>query len=580
MCLLSAIFYSISCTYTLAAQQDGKASDCVVHIGGYLVDSHNDPVPGAWIQPVINGRPYMAIAAQNSKETRNIEGLTTTSADGAYQVAIDISGKALRTAKIGLDIRKPNFEKKRIVIPVEKMAALDRNRYIKIDIQIKRIIEPAFWIATGIFLLTYIFISLELLHRTLAAMLGASLMLIITYTIGALDPQYHIISYEQAIRAIDMNVVFLLMGMMIIVGILKKTGVFQWCAYKTCQLTRGKIFLSAVALMSLTATISAFLDNVTTMLLLTPIAIEIAVLIGLAPMALLIPLIFASNIGGTATLIGDPPNIMIGSYTGLTFMDFARTLTPIAAMCMLCLAVFTRLFYRQAYRETAAKDMKSVMARLRMEYRIKDRALLIVGMAIMSLTIGLFMCHGLFHMEVSIAALFGASLLLTYAVVTKRVNLLDLIRKDIEWATLLFFIFLFIIVGAVQATGLLAIIADKVLNLSHGGLTAAVCLILWVSAVMSAIVDNIPFTATMLPVVAYLTKIIPGAESGVLWWALAVGACLGGNGTPIGASANVVTIGIAETLGYRVRFFDFIKGALTYMIISVAIANICLVLFY
>jgi Na+/H+ antiporter NhaD/arsenite permease-like protein len=191
-----------------------------------------------------------------------------------------------------------------------------------------------------------------------------------------------------------------------------------------------------------------------------------------------------------------------------------------------------------------------------------------------------FITHGYWHMEVSIPALFGAGILFTYGILSKKVKMLELIEKDIEWTTLLFFIFLFIVVGAVEETGLLALIADWVLKLSRGNLMAAICLILWVSAIMSAFVDNIPFTATMLPITAYLTKVIPGADSNVLWWALSLGACLGGNGTMIGASANVVTMGIAEAAGHPIRFFAFMKYAFCYMLISVAICNAWLLIFY
>jgi Na+/H+ antiporter NhaD/arsenite permease-like protein len=193
----------------------------------------------------------------------------------------------------------------------------------------------------------------------------------------------------------------------------------------------------------------------------------------------------------------------------------------------------------------------------------------------MGLVVSFFITHGYWHMEVSIPALFGAGLLFSYGILTKKVKMLELIEKDIEWMTLLFFIFLFIIVGAVEETGLLALIADWVLHLSKGNLVATICLILWVSAIMSAFVDNIPFTATKLPITAYLTKVIPGAtESNALWWALALGVCLSGNGTIIGASANVVTVGIAEAAGHHISFFGFMKYAFFYMLISVAICNV------
>ena len=411
-------------------------------------------------------------------------------------------------------------------------------------------------------------------------MLGAAIMLVISYTIGTINPEYHIFSYESAIHAIDMNVVFLLMGMMIIVGILKHTGVFQWTAYKCFQVSKGNVIVLAIILMSFTAVASAFLDNVTTMLLLTPVTIEIALSLGISPIALLIPEILASNIGGTATLIGDPPNIMIGSYAGLTFLEFVINLTPVCLVCMAVLFGYTKIAHRKDYAGAHIEDIQAFIAKLREEYKITDSNLLSVGLIIMAIVIAMFLTHGIWHMEVSIAALFGAALLFTYGILTKKVNLLELIEKDIEWTTLLFFMFLFILVGAVEEAGLLDLIADWVLHLSHGSLVASICLILWVSAIMSAFVDNIPFTATMLPIVAYLSKVIPGAESNVLWWALAFGACFGGNGTMIGASANVVTLGIAESAGYPIRFFGYMKVGFLYMLISVAVANVWLLLFY
>lgn len=244
------------------------------------------------------------------------------------------------------------------------------------------------------------------------------------------------------------------------------------------------------------------------------------------------------------------------------------------------LLLYNKFFYGKAYSRARVADIDGFIAVLKQEYKITDRTLLGYGLFTMGLVICFFITHVYWHMEVSIPALFGAGLLFSYAIVTKKVRMLELIEKDIEWTTLLFFIFLFMLVGAVEEAGLLSLIADWVLKLSQGNLVAAVCLILWVAAIMSAFVDNIPFTATMLPIVAYLTKVIPGAESNVLWWALALGACFGGNGTLIGASANVVTIGIAEAAGHHISFFGFMKYAFAYMIVSVAICNIWLLILY
>ncbi len=551
-----------------------QAEDYTVFVTGTVMDSHKEPVPSARVRVMINGAPRTLIEAHKQVDQ------TETSSHGTYQIEFVLPALIKDTAVIQLEIYKPSYKKSTITFSPEKCAQQGTRLYLVEDIEMERVLGPAFYIATAVFLLAYLAISFELLHRTVAAMLGASIMLIVTYTIGTFNPDYQIISFERAIHAIDMNVIFLLMGMMIIVGILKNTGVFQWCAYKSFQIARGNIMaLSAISMIFIAVT-SAFLDNVTTMLLYTPVLIEISLVLNISPLVLLLPGVMASNVGGTTTLIGDPPNIMIGSYTGLTFMAFVRNLTLVCAVSMVVLLFYSKVFYGRAYASGKVKDVDQFIAKLREEYKITDKSLLRYGLFIMALVISFFATHGYWHMEVSIPALFGAGILFTYSILTRKVKMLALIEKDIEWTTLLFFIFLFIIVGAVEETGLLSLIADWVLHLSKGNLIAAICLILWVSAIMSAFVDNIPFTATMLPITAYLTKVIPGAETNVLWWALALGACLGGNGTMIGASANVVTVGIAEAAGHKIRFFGFMKFAFLYMVISVAISNVWLLLFY
>lgn len=543
-------------------------------ISGTVLDTHNEPVKEAPIRLLVNGRHLKLMAEHKLKD--EIE----TSSLGTYQAEFNLPSGQIK-ADIQLEVSKTSFRKITVGFTKNDFAQKGDNFYIVRDIEMPRILGPAFYISTIVFILAYILISFELLHRTLAAMLGATIMLIITYTFGTINPDYRIISFDRAMGAIDMNVVFLLMGMMIIVGILKHTGLFQWCAYKSFQIARGKVMILSMVLMTFTAISSAFLDNVTTMLLLTPVTIEIAIALGISPLILLMPEILASNIGGTATLIGDPPNIMIGSYTGLTFMQFVNNLALVCVISLAVLFVHTKLFYGKKYAKAKIDDIDGFIAKLREECRITDKTLLGYGLLVLGMVIALFITHGYWHMEVSIAALFGAGILFTYSILTKRVNLLELVEKDIEWTTLLFFMFLFMLVGAVEETGLLALIADYVLDLSKGNLTMAICLILWVSAIMSAFVDNIPFTATMLPITAYLTQVIPGAaESNVLWWALALGACFGGNGTMIGASANVVTVGIAEAAGYPIKFISFMKVAFLYMIISVAIANAWLLIFF
>jgi Na+/H+ antiporter NhaD/arsenite permease-like protein len=560
--------------FLVFAEDNSQQNMDKIHISGIILDNHKEPVKEAEIKLLVDGKPYKIL-----KEHGKLDKVISSS-QGTFQLDFQLPKGLIETGKIQLEIAKTSFKKTVVEIKKEDFAVKGNEFYVNKNIILERYIGPAFWIATIVFVVTYALISFELLHRTVAAMLGAATMLILTYTLGTINPDFHILSFERAIEAIDMNVIFLLMGMMVIIGVLKHTGVFQWCAYMSYKLARGNVMVLSIISFFFIAITSAFLDNVTAMLLYTPVLIEISIALKINPLSLLIPGIMASNVGGTATLIGDPPNIMIGSYTGLTFMQFVYALTPVVLICMIALVIYNKFFYSKEYKKGKVDDVDAFLSYLREEYKITDKTLLTYGLIVMLIVIGFFATHGYWHMEVSIPALFGAGILFTYAVLTKKVKMLELIEKDIEWTTLLFFIFLFIIVGAVEEVGLLAIIADWVHNLSAGNLTVAICLILWVSARMSAFVDNIPFTATMLPIVAYLTKVIPGAESNVLWWALALGACLGGNGTMIGASANVVTIGIAESAGYKISFFGFMKYAFVYMLITIIISNIWLLLFY
>ena len=569
--VMLTFLFSVDRSVVSAEEMEGDT----FFIAGTVMDSHKEPVDEASVKVLVNGQPQKVMAGHKWTDG------TETSSHGTYRLEGELPSGHIANANIQLEISKPGYRKAAVDLKKEDFAQKSRSFYTMKDIRMLRIPGPAFYVATIVFLLTYALISFELLHRSVAAMIGASVMLIVTYTAGTLNPDYHIISFERAVRTIDMNVIFLLMGMMIIVGVLKHTGVFQWCAYMSFKIARGNVMILAIISMIFIAITSAFLDNVTTMLLYTSVLIEISLALKISPFALLIPGVMASNVGGTATLIGDPPNIMIGSYTGLTFMQFVTNLTLVCIIAMIALIIYNKFFYAKEYSRAKVENVDEFIGSLREEYKITDKTLLGYGLFIMALVISLFVTHGYWHMEVSIPALFGAGILFTYGILSKKVKMLELIEKDIEWMTLLFFIFLFILVGSVEETGLLSLIADWVLKLSQGNLTAAICLILWVSAIMSAFVDNIPFTATMLPIAAYLTKVIPGAaESNVLWWALALGACFGGNGTLIGASANVVTVGIAEAAGHPIRFFAFMKYAFVYMLISVAICNAWLLIFY
>jgi len=563
-CGLIVLFFAATTLCWSAEKADPGPSDLLT-LTGTVNNSQGKGLNDAGLTIVVEGKGIHRVEKILADE------------EGSFQYRLALPQGELSGAKIALEASRPSYKSSTPIalkhIVFEYKDENGNSHYLAHeDIVLQRAVTPAFWIATLILLGVYVLIAFELFHRTLAALIGAALLLTVSYTLGTFYPGYFILSFEDAVRAIDMNVIFLLMAMMIIVGVMKKTGVFQWLALKSYEASKGNIYVLCAILMVVTAVISAFLDNVTTMLLVTPVTVEISRALKLNPVTLLLPEVFASNVGGTATLIGDPPNIMIGSYGGLTFMDFVRHLAPICFIVLAVAIVYYVFYFRKEYRQADTGNVREMAEALREEYRIKDARLLKICLIILGVTILLFIMHGALHMEPSIAALIGAGTLL----VLSGTDIVEMLEHEIEWPTLIFFIMLFIVVGGAESTGLIQVIADGVRDLSKGSLVIAVILILWVSAIASAFIDNIPFTATMLPIVAYLNQTIPGAEGGILWWALALGACLGGNGTLIGASANVVTVGIAESLGYPVSFMKYMKMAWWPMIISVALCMIWL----
>jgi len=558
--LASWLGFPPSLALSAAKNAVGAPSDYLT-LTGHIINPQEKGVKEVKVKLWVEGKPIRL-----SDELVTREG-------GDFHIMIPFPQGELPAAKMEMEFSKPAYKSSgRIavehILPDHRDAKGSTYYLAHVDFTLHRAITPAFWIATLILVGAYALIAFELLHRTLAAMVGGALMLLISYTAGTFFPDYFILSFEDAIKAIDMNVIFLLMAMMIIVGVMKKTGVFQWLALKSFEVARGNIFALAAVLMFVTAFTSAFLDNVTTMLLITPVTIEISRALKVNPLSLMLPEVFASNVGGTATLIGDPPNIMIGSYAKLSFMDFAQNLTLICLICLAVTILYYLWYFKKDYRKADVGDIKEMTRKLREDYRITDMKLLNLCLIVLGVTIFLFVIHGALHMEPSIASLMGAGALL----VLSRVNIVEMLEHEIEWPTLIFFMMLFIIVAGAEETGLIQAIADWVQDVSKGSLVVAVIMILWVSAIASAFIDNIPFTATMLPIVAYLNQVIPGAESGVLWWSLALGACLGGNGTMIGASANVVTVGLAESMGHHISFMTYMRMAWWPMMITCALA--------
>ena len=408
-----------------------------------------------------------------------------------------------------------------------------------------------------IFLVTYAFIVLEKIPRAVAAASGAALLVL-----------FGVLSQETAIHHIDWNTLGLLIGMMIIVDITRRSGVFGFLAIWVAKKVEGNPIKLLLALSLLTAILSAFLDNVTTVLLIVPVAIAIADTLKIHPTPFLLTQILASNIGGTATLIGDPPNIMISGPAGLSFGDFIINLAP---PVIIILAV-TLLGFYFVYRRELTTDQESIeelMKQNELEY-IKDWALLKKSLLVLGLTILGFILHSVLHVESATIALTGAMLLLILSHEDPEEVFLA-----IEWPTIFFFAGLFILVGGLVEVGVLDRVANWSLSLTGGDPLLMAMLILWISAIFSAFVDNIPFVATMIPLIQKLGALgdFGPEEIKPLWWALALGACLGGNGTLVGASANVIVAGIAEKNGYPITYKQFLKIGFPFMIVSVIIAT-------
>lgn len=422
--------------------------------------------------------------------------------------------------------------------------------------------DVAFWGSIVIFLLAYAMIIWEKINRMVVAMAGGLLMVLVGF-----------LSQETAIKDdIDFNTIGLLIGMMILVAITRRTGVFEALAIWAAKVTKGKP-LGLLGLLGLiTAVASAFLDNVTTVLLIVPVTLTLTDKLDVNPMPFLITEILASNIGGTATLIGDPPNIMIGSAVGLDFTAFIVNLAP-AAIVIMAVTIALLLFWYRNDLEVSEENRQKLL-NLNPQEVIKDWALLKKSLAVLALTIIGFMLHGMLHLESATIALTGAILLM----LVSREEPEDILLH-VEWPTIFFFAGLFILVGGLKSTGVIRELAAWSLTITAGNVEQTGYLILWLSAIASAFIDNIPFVATMIPMLQEMGQ-ISGMNLEPIWWSLALGACLGGNGTLIGASANVIVAGIAEKNGIPISFRHFFKIAFPLMIVSIIISHIYLSLRY
>ncbi len=532
---------------------------------GAVFDNQGVPVHGAIvsIENISTGSSELA----HDNETESIQA--ETQADGRYLLAISQSitrGQILR-------IKRPHFQTEEIQLEANLIDRLNSGETIYMDdILLLRKITPAFWIATIIFVVVLALIALGWLHNTLSAMMGAALIFAVSYLGSLVYPDLFIFNFNRALTYIDWNVIFLIMGMMIVIAVIERTGVFQWMAYMAFKLSVGRTWLLLIILMVVTGVASAFLDNVTTMLLMTPISVQIALSLGINPLALLIPEVFASNVVGISTLVGTPTNILIGSYARISFSDFLVNLTPGVLFALIGLILYSLWIFRKELKSDIDEEMSVLLIeRLEKQAVIKEPTnLKKVGWVGLGMII-LFVTGEHMHMLPSVTAIMGAATLLIWI----RPDVEEMIEA-VDWTTLVFFMTLFICVGAIQEVGLISFIADWIGKLVGENLVLAMLAIVWMGALLSTVIANIPFTAAMLPVIGFLTGNIPGAESKVLFYCLSVGSAMGGNGSLIGASANMVTAGIAERAGYPITYSYFLKKGMPALLITVALASIWL----
>ncbi|EST10905.1 ArsB/NhaD family transporter [Sporolactobacillus laevolacticus] len=414
-----------------------------------------------------------------------------------------------------------------------------------------------------IFIVAYGLIISEKIHRTIASMAGASLLIFLG-----------ILSQNAAIRSIDFNTIGLLTGMMIIVSITAQTGLFKYISIRSAQSVNGRPFALLVVFSLITAIGSAFLDNVTTVLLVVPVTFSIARELRISPIPFLMSEIFMANIGGTATMIGDPPNIMIGSAVPeLSFMDFIVNLAPVILIITVLTILLLAYIYRGSLRGSI--EARTRLAALNAADAIKDKTLLVKALLVLFLTVAGFFLHQIIDVETATIALAGAFLLLLLS----GDRYLERALAGVEWTTIFFFVGLFVLVAGLVETGVISSLAQKALELTGGKLVPTTFLILWMSAIASSFIDNIPFVATMIPLIKDMGE-LGVTQLEPLWWSLSLGACLGGNGLLIGASANLVVAGISGKTGHPITFIRFMKVGIPVMLLSIIISTIYVYLRY
>jgi len=521
-------------------------------IVGRVLDPQGQPVRGARVCLYLNDQSKAAVIGESNH-------------DGVF--FLEYTYRELSSIK--LEVQHPHFKPHEWTARVEKGDALFHHSAFRVpDIEMHRRMSPGFWIAILVFGTVLFLIITERMHSTVAALLGAGLLLVVSLRGSPLGEQFFIFDLERAMSYVDFNVIFLVLGMMIIVGTIERTGVFQWIAYHSYRVSRGHLWLLVIILMLFTSIASALLDNVTTVLLVAPISIQIALTLGINPLSLLIPEMLVSNVGGIATLIGTPNNILIGSYAGLGFNDFIRDLTPGVLLVQVVITLYVIFIFRSQYRgggETQSKELLDLLrenARITEPETLRNAGLVFLG------TLVFFALGEQLHILPAVTAMISAAI--TLVVVGADVE--DIFRV-VDWATILFFITLFMIVGAIQEVGFIGIIAESLHKLVAGNQFVAILVVIWGTGLLCLAVPTIPLTAALLPVVGLLSQTIPDAGN-VLYYGLSMGSALGANNSLIGATNNMVAAGIAKRAGYPISYRRFIRIGFPACILSLLVGTV------
>jgi len=521
-------------------------------ITGQLNDNLGQPIENAHVSGL-------------TPDGKTLLGETESRSDGTWSLLLD----PLPDQGLDILVERPHFLSQSIALDQTAFSNPGSTGIFRVDpVVLERKVDSSFWIATLIFMFVLILIAFEFLHSATAALAGISLILLISYVGGAYLPSLKIITFDQAIEYIDWKVIFLLIGMMIIIAIIESTGVFQWMAFQAYRLSRGRSWLLVVILMTITVFASALLDNFTTMLLMVPISLQIGMALGINPLALIIPEVLASNVGGITTLVGTPTNILIGAYAGIGFNDFLVNQTLGVIIALLVMVGYVLFHYRKEWRKNVEGISPHLYAKLQENARIEDKDDLWKSMIIFILVFVGFILGERVHLVPAVSAIAGATILLIWL----NPDIHQMI-KAVDWTTLVFFMALFMIVGSIQEVGLISIIASWMSRIVGDNLTLGIFLVVFGVGTLSTLIANIPLTASMLPIIRILTNSIPGANSLVLYYALSMGAAMGGNGFLIGGEANLVTAGITEQTHYPISFKEFLKVGLpvTYLTLTAGV---------